>query len=217
MAQHANRRPCIIGITGGIGSGKSTVAAMLGELGAEVLNADALAHQALRRDDVRSSIRRQWGGAVFGPDGHIDRQAMARVAFSDEENVRQLERIVHPHVLEAIRTRIGRSGAPAVAIDAPLLTEANLHDLCDVVLFVEAPEAQRLSRVEARGWSAQELRRREARQHSLLEKRKCSRIVIENGQSLSATRKQVVDFWHEHATRHCYAAEEHQEGLEGPV
>ena len=194
-------RPVIIGITGGIGSGKSTVARILAELGADIIDADAIAHEALRREDVEEAIRSEWGPDVFGLDGEVDRKALAKLVFADGGRIERLEAIVHPPVIEQIRRQLAASTAPAVVIDAPLLTESKLNEQCDAVIFVDTPEDERHRRMEHRGWPADELRNREVLQQPLIEKRKQSQYVIENGTSLSATQKQVVEFWNENIKR----------------
>jgi len=201
MDKGVELRPVIIGITGGIGSGKSTVARMLAELGADLVDADAIAHEVLRRDDVKDAVRSEWGPDIFGLDGEVDREALARLVFADGGRIERLEAIVHPPVIDRIRRQLVASTAPAVVIDAPLLTESKLNEQCDAVVFVEAPEDERRRRMKNRGWPADELRNRGARQQPLIEKRKLSQYVIENGNSLSATQEQVVEFWNENIKR----------------
>ena len=201
MDEGVELRPVIIGITGGIGSGKSTIARMLADLGADLVDADAIAHEALRRDDVEDAIRSEWGPDVFGLDGEVDRKALAKIVFAEGGRIERLEAIVHPPVIEHIRRQLAVSTAPAVVIDAPLLTETKLNEQCDAVIFVDAPDDERQRRIEHRGWSADELHNREARQQPLIEKRKLSHYVIENGNTLSATQEQVVEFWNENIKR----------------
>ena len=187
----------MIGITGGIGSGKSTVAGMLARLGADMIDADAIAHDALDRDDVRRAIGAAWGPGVFDAAGRVDRKALASAVFHEEEQTRRLNAIVHPPVLAEIHRRLKASQAKAVVIDAALLVESGLDRHCDVVLFVDAPEAAQRERVAARGWTDRELRRREAQQLPLDAKRRRSRYVIENGTTQENTFRQVVEFWNE--------------------
>ena len=193
------QQPAVIGITGGIGSGKSTVASMLAELGAEVIDADALGHEALRRDDVKEQLREAWGEGVFDASGEVDRRALAAEAFGGESQARRLNAIVHPPILAEIRRQVQACRAKALVLDAALLIESGLDAICDVVVFVDAPAAVRRERVAARGWTDRELQNREARQSSIEEKRKRSQYVIENGTARENTLAQVVQFWNENA------------------
>jgi dephospho-CoA kinase len=203
-------RPVVIGITGGIGSGKSTVAKMLASLGAEAIDADLLGHEALERDDIREAIRKEWGAGVIDANGRVDRKALAAVAFASEEQTRRLNAIVHPPLLADLRQRLEACQAQAAVIDAALLTEWCIDSLCDVAVFVDAPQAVRSQRVAAsRGWQADELARREAQQHSLEEKKKRSQYVVENGADQTDTLKQVVQFWNENVRG---LSEQKQEG-----
>jgi dephospho-CoA kinase len=176
--------PILIGLAGGIGAGKSAVARLLASLGCIVLDSDKDAKEALDRPDVREQLISWWGGQVLGPDGRIDRKAVADIIFNDPAQRRRLEGLVHPIVRirreQAIK-RAAAAGARAVVVDAPLLFEAGVDAECDTVIFVEAPREQRLSRVRSsRGWDEAELKRREAGQLPLSEKRARSAHVIEN-------------------------------------
>ena len=175
----------IIGITGGIGSGKSYVARLFGELGCAVIDSDAQVREAYARDDVRRTLRRWWGDGVFKPDGQLDRAAVARKVFSDPAERARLEALVHPLVAEA-RDEAMRAAARdprlvAFVWDTPLLFEAGLRDHCDAVVFVDAPLAVRLARVRrGRGWDEAELARREHLQWDLDRKRALSDDVVTN-------------------------------------
>lgn len=175
--------PIIIGLAGGIGSGKSRVAAILRELGCVVSDADALAKAMLDEASVREVIAGWWGDAVFDDDGHVDRAAVAERVFEQPEELKKLESLLHPLVERARNAEF--DAAPedtrALVIDAPLLFEAGLAEQCDAILFVDAPRPIRLERVaEARGWSPEELDRREDRQMPLDEKRARAHHVLQN-------------------------------------
>ncbi len=174
----------VIGLTGGIGAGKSTVAGIFAELGCIVSDSDAHSRAVLAREEVRAELVRWWGPSVLDADGAVDRTRVASIVFSDPEARRRLEGLVHPliaHAREADRTRAMAESAPALVIDAPLLLEAGLDRQCDAIVFVDAPEAARLARVrETRGWDAGELHRREAAQMPLAEKRRRSGFVLKN-------------------------------------
>lgn len=183
MAEAAVHLPPTIGIAGGIGSGKSTVARILARLGCEVCISDDAARAVLESPEVRGAIVARAGAQVAAPDGSIDRAALGRAIFADPTLRADIERIMHPRI-EA-RRRAQFAAAPgatrAFVIDAPLLFEVGLDRECDAVIFVDTPRELRLARVAAtRGWDEAELSRREASQLSLDEKRRRSTHVVEN-------------------------------------
>ncbi|MBL9150561.1 MAG: dephospho-CoA kinase [Phycisphaerae bacterium] len=176
------RRIPVIGIVGGIGSGKSAVAEAFRGLGCIVSDSDRLAHEALRDPSIRAAVVARHGRAILDDHGEIDRKALGRIVFADREARTALEALVHPYINTA-RERLFATATPttpACVIDAPLLLEAGLGPLCDAIVFVDAPHALRLARVASRGWDEAELARREAAQWSLPKKRAASTDVVEN-------------------------------------
>lgn len=178
----AHFRPTI-GIAGGIGSGKSTVARILARLGCEVCISDDTARAVLDAPEVRAAVIDRAGAGVRAPDGSVDRAALGRALFADPALRADVERIMHPRI-EA-RRRAQFAAAPlstrALIIDAPLLFEVGLERECDAVLFVDTPRDLRLARVRAsRGWDDAELARREASQIPLEEKRRRSSDLVAN-------------------------------------
>jgi dephospho-CoA kinase len=175
----------IIGIVGGIGSGKSHVARLLGEMGCRVIDSDAQVRAAYRDPAVVEAIRGWWGAGVFLPDGTINKSAVAARIFADPAEKRRLEGLLHP-LVHAARAREMVAGAEdpqvlAFVWDTPLLLEAQLGGHCDSILFVDAPLERRLARVRAsRGWDEAELRRRENSQMPLDTKRGLSDHLITN-------------------------------------
>lgn len=175
----------IIGIVGGIGSGKSHVARLFGELGCLVIDSDAQVRDAYRDPGVRATLRQWWGDGVFRLDGSIDRSAIAARVFSHPGERRRLEELIHPMV-HAARERAMAAAADdpevvAFVWDTPLLIETGLDRECDAVVFVDAPLEVRLARVAAsRGWDAAELARRENSQHPLDTKREISDYLVRN-------------------------------------
>lgn len=189
-----NRSLPIIGLAGGVGAGKSSVAAILAELGCVVCNADELARQALRDPAIRATLVGWWGREVLDEAGQIDRAAVAAIVFDRPEELKRLELVVHPWV-QARRQALFREApadACALVIDAPLLFEAGLDAECDAVIFVDADRVTRLARVAAgRGWDPAELGKREDSQLPLDEKRARSDYVISNNGDLQALAEQV--------------------------
>ncbi|RME70507.1 MAG: dephospho-CoA kinase [Planctomycetota bacterium] len=197
------QRPVVIGIAGGIGSGKSAVAQRLADRGAHWIDADRLAHDALVRPAVRQAIRERFGDGVLDADGAVDRRALGAAVFGDPERLRALEQIVHPHVFAALRDRLealrsppGRPRAVAV-LDAPLLFETGLDALCDRTIFVDTPLPLRRRRVAERGWSADELARREERQWPLERKRERATDRLRNDADLARLERAVDTLWRE--------------------
>lgn len=172
----------VLGLAGGIGAGKSYVAAAFGRMGFEVCDSDAQARSQLEEPQVRAALVARWGAGVLGSDGRIDRGAVASIVFARPEERAWLEGVVHPRLKAGRAERIAaarRDGRPGVVIDAPLLFEAGVDQECDAVVWVEAPAAERLRRVRARGWDEAELARREAAQWPLEEKRaRCAYTVV---------------------------------------
>lgn len=185
----------VVGIAGGVGSGKSAVARMLGELGCVVVDSDARAKAALERPDVREQLRAWWGAGVFRADGTVDRAKIADIVFAAPAERARLEGLIHPLVRaergELIR-EAAAGGAKAVIVDAPLLFEAGVDRECDAVIFVDAPREVREERVRStRGWSPEELNRREAAQWPLDRKRAASTVVVVNDGDEATLRGRV--------------------------
>jgi dephospho-CoA kinase len=185
----------VLGLTGGIGAGKSEVASVLSELGFLVVDSDKDAKEALQRPEVKAELVKWWGPQVLDADGNIDRKAVATIVFADPEQRTRLEGLIHPLVkagrAELVR-RAAAEGRPGVVIDAPLLFEAGSDRECDAVMFVDAPREQRVERLRAsRGWDEDELARREKAQLSLEEKRKRSDVVVVNDSTREVLKGRV--------------------------
>ena len=186
----------IIGLAGGIGSGKSFVGAIFADLGCAVIASDKLVAAAYTHPAVKRTLGEWYGERVFDARGGVDRRAVADLVFRDAAQRERIEKLLHPVVGEA-RVALMRSAAadPAVAAyvwDSPLLFETKLNEACDAVIFVHAPYELRLERVRAsRGWSKGELDRREKLQMSLDIKRDRADDSVENAADGESTRVQV--------------------------
>lgn len=192
----------VIGVTGGIGAGKSTVAQGLGALGALVIDSDALAHEELRSLEVVEAVKAQWGPGVCTPSGEVDRAALGSLVFGDPAELKKLEDLLYPKINRRRRQIIadheGQPGIRAVVLDAPKLYEAGVDKECDAVIFVDADEGVRVRRVsQARGWSRAELAKREKMQIPLDKKRAMADYVIVNNHtgldSLTPELKRILD------------------------
>jgi dephospho-CoA kinase len=192
----------IIGILGGVASGKSTVARQFARLGAGVLDADQAGHRALRLPQVEAAIRQRWGEAVFGPDGHIDRERLAQIVFAAgpeaQANRKYLEQLTHPEISRLLKQQaeaLAAAGTVVAVLDAALLREAGWDAQCEKIVFVEAPREVRLARAAARGWREEDFAAREGAQGSLDQKRADADVVIDNSGSPERTQAQVERFW----------------------
>jgi len=191
--------PLRIGILGGIGSGKSTVARMLNARGAIVIDADRIGHAILNREDVRQRLADLLGQEIFAPDGSVDRKRVAQKVFGDPNLLAAFNAIVHPPLLDEFKRQIDNAiarHAPAVVLDAALLLEWGLEHLCDHLLYVDASPRQREIRARSqRGWDAEELRRREANQMSAEKKKQLADTIIANNDSLESLDQEIEAFW----------------------
>jgi dephospho-CoA kinase len=184
----------IIGIVGGIGSGKSYVAKLFGELGCLVIDSDAAVRQGYDDPTIRQTLRDWWDDAVFQPDGTVNRSAIAQRVFGDKEELRRLEELMHRWV-DVQRDRAMSAAPPntvAFIWDSPLLLETGLNNRCDAVIYVDAPLPERQRRVKSeRGWEPQKIIQREKLQFPLDKKRKIADYVLVNSQEALDLRSQV--------------------------
>lgn len=185
----------VIGLVGGIGSGKSEVAGILRSLGCLVCDSDALVRSLHERPEVRDELQRWWGPGILDDSGRVDRVSVGAIVFRDPAERRRLEAFLHPLVETERRAQFAAAppGTRALVIDAPLLLEAGLGSECTHIWFVDAPEQVRRTRVmAARGWNSEELARREAAQWSLDRKRASAHDVFRNDGDPASLREQVL-------------------------
>ena len=192
----------VIGLTGGVASGKSAVAALLAEHGFIAIDADAVGHEVLQLPEVKQKLVDRFGPGVMrqpGPSAptgaSVDRRVLAGIVFADTEARRDLEAIVHPlmreRFIEALSRVLKTTGGPVV-LDAAILLEAGWQDLCDRVIFVDAPRLERIRRAaEHRGWSPAIFDSREQAQWPCDEKRRHAHYVIRNNVDLDSLRLEV--------------------------
>ena len=188
----------LVGLTGGIGSGKSTVARLLAARGAVVLDADVLAREAVEPGTPGfDAVLARFGDAVRSSGGTIDRAQLAAIVFADDEARHDLEAIVHPQV----RLRIGEAVAAhadsdaVVVVDSPLLIETGAHESFPVVVVVTAPDDARIARLTARGMGEADARARMAAQMPLEEKATYADVLLDNGGSEAELESQVDRLW----------------------
>jgi dephospho-CoA kinase len=170
----------VIGLLGGVASGKSTVARLMAERGLIVIDADAEARAVVEESAVAARLAERFGADLFDGQGRLDRATRAARAFADEASTRDLNALVHPRVRERIGEALARARERPVVLDVPLLLESPLADLVTTWVFVAASEASREARARGRDWPAGERARREARQAELAAKRARAGHVLEN-------------------------------------
>ena len=187
----------LIGLTGNIATGKSSVAAVLQSLGARVIDADRIAHQVMASDPVvRQAIGQTFGEKVLTPDGQIDRGALGQIVFEDPKALRSLERIVHPPVLRAIDDLIEQADETIVVVEAIKLIETGMYRHYDSLWVVTAPRKRQVDRLTAqRGLTEAEAMLRIDAQPPQSEKTAAADVIIDNSGSLQRMEKQVSAEW----------------------
>ena len=185
-----------VGLTGGVASGKSTVAAMLTDLGAVLIDADAIAREVVAKGSPGlAAVVEEFGEELLGPDGELDRPAMGRLVFNDEAARRRLEAIVHPLVFERIVELEEQAPPGAVVVhDIPLLAENGRAGDFDAVIVVDAPEELQLERMLGdRAWTEEDARSRIAAQATREDRRSIATHVIENTGTREDLRERVAE------------------------
>jgi len=188
----------VIGLTGGFGTGKTTVAGIFKSLGATVIDADRLAHSVIKRGTpVYRRVVKEFGAGILDNAGNIVRSKLARVVFNDKGELNRLNRIVHPQVIKLIKGRIERSGGYGlVVIDAPLLIEANLAGVVDKLVVVKSSRKRQIERCRRKfGMNEKDVLKRIGEQMPLEEKAALADFVIDNNGTKAETKRQAVWIW----------------------
>ncbi|HOA40547.1 MAG TPA: dephospho-CoA kinase [Halanaerobiales bacterium] len=191
----------IIGLTGGIASGKSTVSAYLAELGAIIIDADKIAHEIMEKGKpAYRKIIEAFGREILAANGEIDRSRLGKIVFNDREKKRLLEEITHPQIIKEMREKIeeNRGQNKIIVLDVPLLFEAGLEKMVDESWLVYVDRETQLERLMARdGLSYQEANKRIKSQLSLEKKRELADFIIDNRGNLEELKREVFFKWRE--------------------
>jgi dephospho-CoA kinase len=189
----------MVGLTGGIGSGKSTVASILAKRGAVVVDADAIARMVVEPGmPALAALAEAFGDEILRPDGSLDRAALAERAFVTDETRKQLEAITHPAIGTEFLEQIGKAPADGIVVhDVPLLVESTRGFDYGAVIVVEAPRELRLDRLEARGVPRADAERRMALQASDEDRRAVATWVLDNSADRAHLERQIDAIWPE--------------------
>jgi dephospho-CoA kinase len=186
----------LLGVTGGIGSGKSTVLAMLGKKGAATVDADFIVHSLYESDEpLKAALVRNFGQDVVDDNGVVNRKALADIVFNSDRDRKRLEEMIHPRVRRRIKAEMQESPKLIVAVDIPLLYESYWQSEFDAVVVVNANDESRLLRLAKKGITRIEARKRMAAQLPLSVKIRKADYVINNDGPLSETKRQVDRLW----------------------
>ena len=194
------KKNLIIGLTGGIACGKTTVAGLFHNFGADVIDADSVGHRVLREDPyVKKKLVATFGTSILDSKEEIDRSKLGRIVFNSPDQMQALSKIVHPPIIERIEADINEKSSSAeksiIVIDAALLIELNLMHIVDFVVLVYADESIQMQRLAQRGLSYEDAQRRINSQMPSHEKARFADFVIYNNGSLSNTVKQAEEVW----------------------
>jgi dephospho-CoA kinase len=190
-------RPFVIGVTGNIATGKSTVIRMLAELGACVIDADRVAHDIMRAGTtVHRAVVERFGESIVGENREIDRSLLGAIVFADPAALSDLDALVHPAVRVEVRLLVEGYACPVVLLEVVKLFEAGMNEDCDSVWVVTAPRAIQVARLERRsGLTREQAELRVDAQAAQADIAARAGVVIDNGHSLAYTRRQVVRAW----------------------
>lgn len=189
----------VIGILGGIASGKSTVAKAFARLGCKIIDADAIAHELLDEEMVRKKIVTFFGREILDSEGKIDHKTLAGIVFADRDKLSSLNEILHPLVLERVEAMIEECGRQnhikAIVLDMPLLVEVGWAERCDRLIYVDCSLKTRLERAQKAGLDKNQLKIRENFQISLDNKQNLADNAVENNSDFLTLVRQVADIF----------------------
>jgi dephospho-CoA kinase len=196
----------VVGLIGGIGSGKSRVASLLAEQGARVIAADAFGHEALRQPDIKRRAVERWGRELLDERGEIDRRRLGGIVFASPQQRRALETLVFPWIERRIAEEIEAAQRDPqvrlIVLDAAIMLETGWNRVCDRLVFVDAPAELRRQRLaEQRGWGPKEVQAREDAQMALADKRRKADHVVDNSGSPEQLCVQIEDLLREWGLR----------------
>ncbi len=192
----------VLGLTGSIGSGKSTVARMFQELGAEIIDADKVGHSLLEKKEVRESIVKNFGSSILDKEGKIERRKLGRIVFQDRKRLEELNSIIHPLISSEIKRRITFSQARIIIIDAAILLETGWDSLVDKVIVVNASYETRRKRIkESSLLDSKEVEGITEAQFSQDEKIRKADFLIENEEGIEESKRQVGRIWSKFVAR----------------
>lgn len=200
MKETARQNGLVLGVTGSAGSGKSTVTQMLATLGAQTADADALVRWVYNSEEFKAKLIERFGSRVLDARGEIDRKALADIVFQNRRELEDLERLVHPEILNQIAGiidayRRDSERAAVLAIEVQLLFEAGADAMVDKVVTVSAPDAIRRSRLAARGWDGKRIAAVEQSQMPAAEKEARADYVVSAGGTIEETADEVEHLW----------------------
>lgn len=187
----------VIGLTGSFGTGKTFVASIFKELGGRVLDADKIAHHFLaRRSPAYRRIVAEFGDAILNSRGDIDHRALAGIVFKDRAKLKKLNAIIHPEVIRAIKRDIARYKNKVVVVDAPLLVEAKLTGIVDLLVVVTCSRKRQVERCKRKfGMTKGDINRRIRSQMPLKKKAAMADYIVNNDGAKAETRRQVAAIW----------------------
>ena len=202
------KKKLVVGVTGGIACGKTTVAEILRNFGADIVDADSLGHQLLKYDpSLKKKVIATFGRRILNDKGEIDRSKLGRIVFDNPDYLRTLNELIHPPLIERTKAEIeqklsvgARGNVPVqehrvVVVDAALLIELNLMDMVDLVVLIYADEDVQMQRLMQRGLSREDAQKRIRSQMPSCLKKKFADFIIYNNGSLSDTTRQVKQVW----------------------
>ncbi len=187
----------VVGLTGGFGVGKSSVAQRFKNFGAEVIDADDIAHAAMKKGSpVFDAVIELFQEALHPGGKKMDREQLAEIVFADPKRRKELEAVIHPYVYQKIKEKIEASEHRVIIVEVPLLFEAGFETLCDKVLVVTCNSTVKMKRLKRKRFPEQEVRARERAQMPEALKAQKADFLIDNSKSIYQTQREIERFWY---------------------